>query len=63
MRNANGFVLEANVAFVSETDFEPSLEPGQTSGFECLTDTPKHMVDSWTHEIAWQDESSSLLKH
>ena len=66
-RKANGSVLGVDVGLVIlidfELDVEPGLEPGQTRGFECLTDSPKDWVDSWTYEITWKDESSSLLSH
>jgi len=53
MKNASGSVIGTSFTYVNSTD----LNPGQTSSFDCWTKTPYAQVDSWTHEITWDEEN------
>ena len=53
MKNSAGNVIGTDSTYVNSTD----LSPGQTSSFECWTETSYSETDSWTHEITWDEES------
>ncbi len=52
MKNAAGNVIGTDFTYVNSTD----LSPGQTSSFECWTETSYSETASWTHEITWDEE-------
>jgi len=56
LKNAAGDVIGTDYTYVNSTD----LDPGQTSSFECWTETPYNQVESWEYDITWNEESSTL---
>jgi len=52
LKDSSGNVIDTDFTYVSSTD----LDPGQTSSFECYTNTKRTDVSSWTYEIDWDEE-------
>lgn len=58
MKDTTGNIIGTDFTYVNSTD----LNPGQTSSFECWTETPYSQVASWTYEIIWDEDRYSFLK-
>lgn len=57
MKDGGGSVIDTDFTYVNSTD----LDPGQTSSFECWTDTPYSQVSTYDYEITWDEENMNLL--
>lgn len=58
MKDSGSNVIGTDFSYVNSTD----LDPGQTSSFECWTNTPYSQVSSYDYEITWNEESMTSLK-